>query len=363
MHPKSNPIIVFFLSLFTIAVLANYSSARAAESTTGQGPAVVEHETGFYYTVQQGDTLWDLSQQFNDSPGMWPELWKENEQIPNPHWIYPGERIRLYHKSDLDRMRMYKKMAVKPVKPVAPPESAATAETMKAPSAFFHFSAMDQVGFIRKTPFENSGTIFRVQEDQRMGSEGDTIYIKPPEHLKQKYVLGSKYTVYRTLKPVDTKDALETVGTQYYLLGVVEIIQNHAQYSLARIIRSFRDIKVKDQLMPHQPRDVDLNLVPGVEGLESAIIASEEHTNIMGDNTIAFIDKGARDHVDPGQQYMLYHQDQAPLEPGSKETITLAPEYIGTLLVLHTEQTTSTVLITSTQRHVVPGQKLHAVKQ
>jgi hypothetical protein len=338
---------------FTALVLLSATALCAAEQNQ-----TVEHEAGLYYTIQKGDTLWDLSQHFNDTPWMWPELWKENDQIPNPHWIYPGERIRLYHKSDLDRMRMYKKMAVKP-----PSTPAATPAPVEAPGAFFRFTAMDQVGFIRKTPFENSGTIFRVQEDQRMGSEGDTIYIKPPEHLKQKYVLGSKYTVYRTLKPVDTKDALETVGTQYYLLGVVEIIQNHAQYSLARIIRSFRDIKVKDQLMPHQPRDVDLNLVPGVEGLESAIIASEEHTNIMGDNTIAFIDKGARDHVDPGQQYMLYHQDQAPLEPGSKETITLAPEYIGTLLVLHTEQTTSTVLITSTQRHVVPGQKLHAVKQ
>jgi hypothetical protein len=321
----------------------------------------VEHEAGLYYTIQEGDTLWDLSQHFNDTPWMWPELWKENDQIPNPHWIYPGERIRLYHKSDLDRMRLYKQMAAKPQPQQQTP--AATPVTMDEPSAFFRFSAMDQVGFIRKIPFKNSGIVFRVQEDRRMVSEGDTIYIRPPAHLRQKYVLGSKYTVFRTLKPLDTKDALETIGTQYYLLGVVEIIQNHPQYSLARIIRSFRDIKVKDQLMPYQPRDVDLNLMPGVEGLESAVIVSEEHTNIMGDNTIAFIDKGAGDHVYPGQQYMLYNQEQVPLEPGAKEKITLAPEYIGTLLVLHTEETASTVLITSAQRHVVPGQKLHAVNQ
>ncbi|MDJ0784071.1 MAG: LysM domain-containing protein [Desulfosarcinaceae bacterium] len=317
----------------------------------------VEHEAGLYYTIQKGDTLWDLSQHFNDTPWMWPELWKENDQIPNPHWIYPGERIRLYHKSDLDRMQMFKKMVSKPKAP------AATPVTVDEPSAFFRFSAMDQVGFIRKAPLESSGTIFRVQDDQRMVSEGDTIYIKPPAHLKQEYVLGSKYTVYRTLKPVDTKDAVETFGTQYYLLGVVEIIQNHPQYSLARIIRSFRDIKIKDQLMPYQSRAIDLNLMPGVEGLESAVITSEEHTNIMGDNTIAFIDKGARENVYPGQQYMLYNQEEVALEPGSTETIRLAPEYIGTLLVLHTEETTATVLITSAQRQVEPGQKLHAVNR
>jgi LysM repeat protein len=329
----------------------------AAPADTADQDQTVEHEAGLYYTIQKGDTLWDLSQQFNDTPWMWPELWKENDQIPNPHWIYPGERIRLYQKSDLDRMRMTKNMTSRPKTP------AATPVTVEESSAFFRFSAMDQVGFIRKGPFENSGVIFRIQEDRRMVSEGDTVYIKPPKNFEQKYVLGSKYTVYRALKPVDTKDAVETIGTQYYLLGVVEIIKNHPQYSLARIVRSFRDIKARDQLMPYQQRDIDLNLMPGVEGLESAVIASEEHTRIMGDNAIAFIDKGAQDHVYPGQQYMLYNQEKVALEPGSKEKITLAPEYIGSLLVLHTEETTATVLITSAQRHVVPGQKLHAAAQ
>jgi LysM repeat protein len=338
--------------LITALMLFTAVSVDAADQNQ-----TVENEAGLYYTIQKGDTLWDLSQQFNDTPWMWPELWKENDQIPNPHWIYPGERIRLYQKSDLERMRMYKKMASTPKTPAATPVK------VEEPNAYFRFSAMDQVGFIRKGPFEDSGVIFRIQEDRRMVSEGDIVYIRPPKHHEQKYVLGSKYTVYRPLKPVDSKDALETIGTQYYLLGVVEIIKNHPQYSLARVIRSFRDIKARDRLMPYQPQDVNLNLMPGVEGLESTIISSEEHTHIMGDNTIAFMDKGARDHVYPGQQYMLYNQEKVPLEPGSKEKITLAPEYIGTLLVLHAEKTTATVLITSAQRHVVPGQKLHAAVQ
>ena len=63
---------------------------------------IVEHETGFYYTVQKGDTLWDLSERFSDSPRLWPELWKDNSKISNPHWIYPGERIRLFHRKGIE---------------------------------------------------------------------------------------------------------------------------------------------------------------------------------------------------------------------------------------------------------------------
>jgi len=66
--------------------------ASAAEQTPQKGD--VEYEAGFYYTVKKGDTLWDLSQRFSDTPWQWPDLWHENQQLPNPHWIYPGERIR-----------------------------------------------------------------------------------------------------------------------------------------------------------------------------------------------------------------------------------------------------------------------------
>ncbi|RPH47506.1 MAG: LysM domain-containing protein, partial [Desulfobacteraceae bacterium] len=57
----------------------------------------LEHEVGVYYTVQKGDTLWDVSKRFSDSPWLWPELWKENRHIANPHIINPGEQLRLFY--------------------------------------------------------------------------------------------------------------------------------------------------------------------------------------------------------------------------------------------------------------------------
>ena len=58
--------------------------------------SAAETENGYYYTVQKGDTLWDLSRRFSATPWVWPELWQENsETIANPHLIYAGQKIRL----------------------------------------------------------------------------------------------------------------------------------------------------------------------------------------------------------------------------------------------------------------------------
>jgi hypothetical protein len=47
------------------------------------------------YTVKQGDTLWDISNMYLSKPWYWPQIWRTNSQITNPHLIYPGDELRL----------------------------------------------------------------------------------------------------------------------------------------------------------------------------------------------------------------------------------------------------------------------------
>jgi nucleoid-associated protein YgaU len=47
------------------------------------------------HVVKKGDTLWDLSGYYFNNSWEWPKVWSYNEKITNPHWIYPGDLVRL----------------------------------------------------------------------------------------------------------------------------------------------------------------------------------------------------------------------------------------------------------------------------
>ncbi len=52
------------------------------------------------YVIKKGDTLWGISGKFFRNPFDWQDIWKKNQFIVDPHWIYPGQTITLLLPTD-----------------------------------------------------------------------------------------------------------------------------------------------------------------------------------------------------------------------------------------------------------------------
>jgi len=249
-----------------------------------------------HYVVQRGDTLWDISGRFLSSPWQWPRLWQQNRQIANPHLIYPGDRLTLVWVDGQPRL-------VTDTKPVVKLSPRVRREVRPEPVPTLDLAAIG--------PFLRTDHIFEPDlplaelpyvlgdNDLHLGMlEGQVL------HVRGQLTPGARYGIYRPGTLYRDPSSGEELGRQAVLVGVVAPLSLYQKdQASVRLLSSFREVKQGDRLLPLPEQErLDAYFVPRAGQLTTPgrVVALPNQMSGAGKYEVVLLDKGARDHLAPG---------------------------------------------------------------
>jgi hypothetical protein len=337
-------------SLAPGGVLGLDGPAGDSKDTIGTVPAA--GPTPELHLVQKGDTLWSLCSKYYNDPWRWPRLWAANPSITNPHWIFPGDVIRLGEGGSA--------MAALP--PAGPLEAARAGLTSinRVGADSGNAIMLRELGFIEAKDLEQAGHISGSKEEKIMLSSGDSAYLRSEK--KAPLRAGERYSVFET----DMENAVvdnETGKVYGYLVRIQGdlVVNQIAENDVARgtlvdtvvpIERGARISRFVRQFKSVEPRPSEVNL-------EARVIATFEPNILLGTGHFVVLNRGKKDGVRVGNRtYVIRRGDgyRATLEEWEKHDPTAPREVVGEILVLDVRDNASVAWITRSNRELKVGE-------
>lgn len=325
---------VFLLT--SLLLLAGPAAATESDTNDSFG----KDESGFYYTIQKGDTLWELSRKFYNSQWDWPGLWEMNDRIKNPHLIFPGKKIRVFQKKEKELEKIAKKET---------PEKEKITPTFSYPN-------MESLGFIKRTAVSPLGSIIRSKKGDRLISENDAVYIESSG--TDRLAPGTTYRIYVMRKIEKEYRSRPFEGILHTVKGTVEVTAAKEGYYTGKITKSFTDINPDDLIMGYEQRSGEIPVHENPPEIQANLVCNDNDDTLLAENSVVYMNRGSSDNVRPGQMYTIYRNPETAESTFRENTdIKFAPVKAGRLIVLHTEEISSTVMILKNAKDMVvePG--------
>jgi len=285
--------------------------------------AVIAQESAFrsdhpdQYTVQVGDTLWDIAERFLNSPWLWPEIWYANPQIENPHLIYPGDEISLVYVAGKARLGIAKRstrdvVRLSPGMRELPSRKAIPTLDLTDIAPYITRPRMLEESEIGQLPY-----VVAFQSDKVYGLPTENIYVRNLHAEQGKHVVvarpGFKFT--EVGDPDDVND-LELHYTPWHLQGaprMVDLVDDWWTQAVS-------SIKGGSRVIGYEVRDIAEAVVSKVGNPASIRLLTTETEIHKGDLIVPLSD----------QEYNPYFEIYAPSSlPADVHVIALKDSVFG----------------------------------
>jgi LysM repeat protein len=284
------------------------------------------------YTIQPGDTLWDLAQKFYGNPYLWPQLWEPNTYIKDAHWIYPGDPLIVVPKpgeaAPAPPAPEPTGEAVPPAPAPAPmPEEAAAPPPVEGEGAplvsigaeddVYCFAYLDDAG--EDLPLKISGA--EESESRYTYATGDIVYVSGGD--AEGVAAGQEYFVVKPAEVLRHPATGARMGRVMLYQGHLRILCTSEHAATAELLSACDAMVIGDRLKPFEPIPIPMTVLtppatrcdPPNDKPKGYIVYAKDGLEAFGEDQMVLIDLGEADQASPGVLCSIYRDNPAPDVP------------------------------------------------
>lgn len=261
------------------------------------------------YTVVKGDTLWGISAKFLKDPYKWPQIWQMNQdQIKNPHRIYPGDVIRLDRSGPSLSMGGAGSQAeaaanVVRLEPRVRVEALQSAVPTIPGAVIGPFLSQPLV--IEEGGLDGTPSIVATSESRVIVGVGDTAYADR---------IGSSdsvnWQIYRPGQAVKDPESGEILGYEAKYVGDARV-RHFGHPTTLEITKARQEINRGDRLMPARETSFPAYVPRAPDKLiKGAIVSVDGGVSELGQYQIVSLNRGSRDGLQVGHVLASYHRGE-----------------------------------------------------
>ena len=323
------------------------------------------------HTVKSGDTLWDLARRYLNDPFLWPEIYRLNTiVVEDPHWIYPGEVLRLRADGDVASVPSVDTPLPTPLDSAKPAQGAGAGPA--APDAplsdewkkyFAHIgNAGNALGTLEDMPyralrpgeFHSSGFL----TENRDLPYGEVLGRVTPLQIRANAVLetatlhtellvraprNGTYQAGDSLLLVRLGERVPGFGRMVVPTGIARVKDVGAGRTVAIVTAVYGAIRQGDLILPVErfAATADtLRAAAVADGVQARVLGGPLAQTLVGPQDVLFLDKGSRDGVAAGDIFEVRRAANR-----RRDGATNVPEVMALLQVVRVGERSSTTRV------------------
>ncbi len=325
-----------------------YDAPTTSSYRSDPEPRVESDQMPETHVVRRGDTLWDIAGYYFRNPWTWPKLWALNPSITNPHWIYPGDVIRLHKEGPQQATAQ-----------AAAPTPGRIPVPVRTEGVFLR-----QTGFIEPEELKRASTIIGSKEEKILLSTLDEAYAE----LNKEHPLrvGERYSIYKVLKDVKHPVTHRKVGALVQIFSEAEVkTVTDGKMARVKIVDATDPIERGYKIGPLRRQFKIVEPVHNTTEKEGVVLTNLRPLNLVAADQLTFVDMGKAEGITLGNRLFITRRGdgyQGLLGTKPIDDPKYPREIVGEILVIDTRDHISTGLVTRSSVDSRIGDRVEARK-